>query len=471
VTRPSPAPAGIAGPADLRSLCGGAVYLPGDRQYDEARRPWNLRVDDRPAAVAYPAFPDEVVQLVRAAAAGGLRIAPQGTGHGAPPLSGQLADAVLLRTSAMTELTIDAAQRSARVGAGVLWGDVVARAGAARLASRHMSSPSVGVVGSSLGGGLNWYGRSFGLQCSAVTAVEVVLADGTIVRATDDQDSELLWAARGGGGGFGVVTAMEFDLIPVAAPYAGMLVWGGADAARVLEAWAEWTTDAPEEATTVLRMLRSPDESWLPDAVRGRPIVVVDGAIVGDARAAAEILAPLRALRPEIDTFDITPAASLARMHLEPEAPLAAHASSTLLAGLPQDAVEALVAAAGPDSGSTLLFAEVRQLGGALSRPSPRGGAMDRIDGAFLVLTIGTSEQPDGWTEQREHADRVLDAVEPWGTGALYLSMVDDRVDERRGVHNDNWQRLSQIRSAADPDGLFVLPHVASRATGGRPLK
>ena len=145
--------------------------------------------------------------------------------------------------------------------------------------------------------------------------------------------------------------------------------------------------------------------------------------------------------------------------------------SSTLLAGLPQDAVEALVAAAGPDSGSKLLFAEVRQLGGAMSRPSPRGGAMDRIDGAFLVLTIGASEQPDGWTEQREHADRVLDAVQPWGTGALYLSMVDDRVDERRGVHNANWQRLSRIRSAADPDGLFVLPHVASRATGGKPLK
>jgi FAD/FMN-containing dehydrogenase len=204
--------------AGLRRLCGGAVYLPGDPQYDEARRPWNLRADDHPAAVAYPAFPDEVADLVRAAAAAGLRIAPQGTGHGAPPLTGQLGDAVLLRTSAMTELRVDAANRTARVGAGVLWGDVISRAGAARLASRHMSSPSVGVVGSSLGGGLNWYGRAYGLQCSAVTAVEAVLADGSFVRATDEQHSDLLWAARGGGGGFGVDTAMEFDLIPVATP-------------------------------------------------------------------------------------------------------------------------------------------------------------------------------------------------------------------------------------------------------------
>lgn len=464
MTHPSAAPAVLAVPADLRHLCGGAVYLPGDALYDEARRPWNLRADDRPAAVAYPAFPDEVAELVRAAAAAGLRIAPQGTGHGAPPLSGQLGDAVLLRTSAMTEVSIDAANRTARVGAGVLWGDVIRRAGAARLAARHMSSPSVGVVGSSLGGGLNWYGRSYGLQCSAITAVEVVLANGTIVRATDDQDNELLWAARGGGGGFGVVTALEFDLVPVAAPYAGMLVWEWADAPRVLDAWARWATDAPEEATTILRLFRAPDVSWLPDEVRGRSVVVLDGAIVWDSEAAREIIAPLRALKPELDTFDVTPAAALARLHLEPEEPLAAHANSVLLSGLPPDAAEVLVVAAGPGSGSQLLFAEVRQLGGAMSRPSPRGGAMDRINGAFLVLTVGSGELPGGggWAVQRKDSDRILNAVEPWGTGAVYLSMVDDRADESRAVPNATWDRLSRIRSAADPDGLFVLPHVAS---------
>lgn len=466
MTRPSPLPTRSAGPADLRRLCGGAVYLPGDPQYDDARRPWNLRADDHPAAVAYPAFPEEVADLVRAAAANGLRIAPQGTGHGAPPLSGQLGTAVLLRTSAMTELRIDAAQRSARVGAGVLWGDVIARAGAARLAGRHMSSPSVGVVGSSLGGGLNFYGRAHGLQCSALTAVEMVLADGTIVRATDEQDSDLLWAARGGGGGFGVVTALEFDLIPVAAPYAGMLVWEWAQAPRILNAWARWASTAPDQATSVLRLFRAPEAPWLPEGVRGRNVVVVDGAIVGDPQAAAEIIAPLRALRPEIDTFDVTPAASLARLHLEPEEPLAAYASSTLLSGLPPDAVEALVTSAGPGSGSQLLFAEIRQLGGAMSRPSPRGGALDRIDGAFLVLTVGSGDRLGRWTAQREDADRVRDALQPWGTGTLYLSMLDDQADERRGVPGPNWNRLSQIRSAVDPDGLFVLPHVAAAASG-----
>src|SRR5574338_1439409 len=230
----------------LRGLCGGAVHLPGDPGYDEARIPWNLQAESHPAAVAYPAFPHEVATVVQAAATAGLRVAPQGTGHGAPPLSGHLADAVLLRTSAMTELRVDAARRTARVGAGVLWGDVVERAGRVDLATLHTSSPSVGVVGSSLGGGLSWYARAHGLQCSAITAVELVLADGTLVRATDTQDSALLWAARGGGGGFGVVTALEFDVLPVATAHAGMLAWDWRHAERVLTGWAEWAADAPE---------------------------------------------------------------------------------------------------------------------------------------------------------------------------------------------------------------------------------
>ena len=214
--RPRPA-AGRSGRAEaLRGLCGGAVHLPGDAAFDEARLPWNLAVDARPAAVAYPAFASEVADVVRTAASVGLRVAPQGTGHGAPPLAGRLEDAVLLRTSAMTELRVDAERRTARVGAGVRWGDVVERAGALGLAARHTSSPGVGVVGSSLGGGLSWYARDAGLQCSALTAVELVLADGTFVRATDTDHSNLMWAARGGAGGFGVVTALEFDLLPIA---------------------------------------------------------------------------------------------------------------------------------------------------------------------------------------------------------------------------------------------------------------
>jgi FAD/FMN-containing dehydrogenase len=425
--------------------------------YDEARMPWNLQVDARPAAVAYPAFPDEVASVVRAAASAGLKVAPQGTGHGAPPLDGRLGDAVLLRTSAMTELRIDAERRTARVGAGVLWGDVVERAGNLGLAARHTTAAGVGVVGTSLGGGLSWYARQAGLQCSALTAVELVLADGTLVRATDESDAGLMWAARGGGGGFGVVTAVEFELLPVATAYAGKLAWSWTEGERVLGAWRSWTASAPEAFTTVARLFRVPDDPELPAEVRGRRLVVIDGALLGSADEGHRLLEPLRALQPEIDTFDVAPVAALTHMHLDPEAPTAVYANSVVLDDLPPEGVSALVAAAGPDSDSALLFAEIRHLGGALSRPASRPGVLDRMAGEYLVLGVGVDEGT-GWPAVRDATNRVMSALQPWDSGTSYLSMADGRVAERRAWSSEAAQRLAAVRAAADPDGLFVPP-------------
>jgi hypothetical protein len=211
----------------------------------------------------------------------------------------------------------------------------------------------------------------------------------------------------------------------------------------------------------VAKLFQAPDVPWLPDGVRGRLLVVVDGAMVADRVAAAELLAPLRALRPEMDTWDAVPAASLADLHLEPEAPTPAYADSVLLDDLPDAAIDALVAFAGPGSGSRLLFVEVRHLGGALGRPSPRGGALDRMDGDFLVLGVGVGEG-DAWRGMRADAARVLDALAPWRTGSLYLSMVETPTDGRRGLPTASQSRLQAVRAAADPGGLFVVAHPAS---------
>ena len=164
----------------------------------------------------------------------GLAVAPQGTGHGAAPLEGRLGDAVLLRTAALGELSIDPDRRIARVGAGVLWGDLADAAGTVGLAGLHPSSPDVGVVGYSIGGGIGWYARRLGLQCNAITAVEVVLADGTFVRATADADAELFWGLRGGGAPLGVVTALEFELFAIDSVVAGFLAWDWTQLERVL---------------------------------------------------------------------------------------------------------------------------------------------------------------------------------------------------------------------------------------------
>jgi FAD/FMN-containing dehydrogenase len=449
--------------ASLRGLCGGAVHLPGDPAYDMARVPWNIQVSHHPAAVAYPAFPDEVADVVRAASAAGLSVAAQGTGHGAPPLAGRLTESVLLRTSAMTEVHVDVDRRIARVGAGVLWGDLAEAAGEHRLASLHPSSPDVGVVGYSLGGGIGWYARRLGLQCNAVTAAELVLADGSFVRATEDSDADLFWALRGGGTPLGVVCALEFELHPLDTVVAGYLAWDWTSAEKVLSGWVSWCEDVPEEVTSSFRLLQVPDWESVPAEVRGRRLAIIDGAVLGDEDVAADTLAPLRALRPERDTFTRVPAASLVRLHLEPEGPTPAYASSKLLSAFPDAAIAAVLEAVGPRSGSELAVAELRHLGGALARPHIGGGILAQLDGAFLALGLGMEEDPARWPRMRADAALFLDAVEPWATGRTYLPMLDESSDTRKAFPPEAHARLSRIRHAVDPHDLFMAPHPASR--------
>jgi hypothetical protein len=185
--------------------------------------------------------------------------------------------------------------------------------------------------------------------------------------------------------------------------------------------------------------------------------VVIDGALLGDPEEGRRLLAPLRALRPEIDTFAVVPTASMAHLHLDPEAPTAVYANSVQVDDLPETAIDALVAAAGPDSDSPVLFVEIRHLGGALSRPAQRPGVLDRMAGDFLVLGVGV-DQGVGWPAVRDETNRVMSALEPWDTGTSYLLMADEQVTERRGWSSESAERLDGVRAAADPDGLFVPP-------------
>ena len=204
----------------LRDLLDGDVFAPGDDGWDEARRAWNLSVDQRPAAVALPESAEDVVTIVAFAAANDLRVAPQGTGHGAAALDG-LHDTILLKTERMRGVTIDPEARTARVEAGVIWIEVVEAAAEHGLVALAGSSPDVGVVGYTLGGGLSWLARKHGIGANQVTAVEVVTASGDVVRTDWANEPDLFWALRGGGGAFAIVTAIEFNLFPLEEVYAG----------------------------------------------------------------------------------------------------------------------------------------------------------------------------------------------------------------------------------------------------------
>ena len=440
-------------------LCGGAVHRPEDPGYDSARLAWNAALDLRPAAIAYPGSTDEVSAVVKAAAAAGLQVAAMGTGHAAAPF-GDLGEVVLLRTSAMTRVDVDAAARTVRVQAGTLWLDAVAAAAEHGLSVLHGSAPDVGVVGYSLGGGLGWYGRALGLQSNSVVSATVVTADGSVVRAAADENPDLFWALRGGGGNFGIVTELEFRAYDLSDVYAGMLVWDWQHAERVLTAWAEWAVDGPDSVTTSFRILQLPPFPEIPEPFRGRNWVVIDGAVLADDPGAEAIVAPLRALHPEFETFARVPTSSLIRLHMEPEGPTPSVTSSTVLGALPERAIKAFIDLAGPGSGSSLMVAELRQLGGALARPAQNAGALPTLDGQFIAFAATIAATPEIGRLGERDAHQLMAALAPWATGGEYLNFTERSLDTSAAYDRDSWLRLRSVRTAWDADGLFLANHV-----------
>jgi FAD/FMN-containing dehydrogenase len=445
-------------------LCGGNVHLPGDPGFDDARRAWNLVVDQHPAAVAVPRDAADVTAVVQAAAAAGLRVAPQSTGHNAGPLAARgLDDVVLVRMSSMAAVSLDPSTRIARVEGGALWDTAVAAAGEAGLAALHGSSPDVGIAGYTLGGGIGWYSRKLGLAANSLTAVEVVIADGTLVRADRDTEPDLFWALRGGGGSFGVVTAMEFALHPVDSVYAGMMLWDVASAEQVLRTWAAWAPGAPDEVTTAFRILNLPPLPELPEFLRGRSVAVVDGAVLGSDQQGRELLGELRGVQPELDTFAQVPPPVLARLHMDPEGGAPGVSDTALLDALPDGAVDSMLAAVGPESGSSLMVAELRQLGGALGREHPGGGSLSRLDASFLAFGVTMAPTPELSRQGLADAQRFTSALAPWSTERRYLNFTENAVDPSTGYSEDGWQRLAGVRAAVDPTGIFAANHQVPR--------
>ena len=447
-----------AGLDALRSAIDGELYLPGEGGYDAARMPWNVAVDQRPAAVALPTNARDVSEITAFARSLGLRVAPQGTGHNPAPL-GDLSDVILVRTSAMTEVCIDPVARIAKIQAGALWEHVVAPAAAHGLVALHGSSPDVGVAGYALGGGVGWLGRRHGLASNSVTAVEIVLPDGRLVRADAGNEPDLFWALRGGGGNFGIVTALEMRLFPLEEVVAGWLIWPWEESHRVLSAWSAWTETAPDAVTSVARLLQLPPIPQIPEPLRGRNLVVVEVAILADEADPDALLAPLRALDPEMDTVAAMPASGLMRLHQDPEGPTPGLSHHSMLDALPPEAIDTLVREAGPGSGSPLLALELRQLGGALARPAEDAGALDRLDARFILFAVGIPMDEGMGRAVAAHADKVVAALAPWGRQRAYLNFAERPTASVTAFDEDCHARLLAIRARYDAGRLMRANH------------
>jgi hypothetical protein len=439
----------------LRATVAGAVLTPGDAGFDTELTGFTLASTPAASIVVGATCADDVAAAVRYAAFHGLRVGVRATGHGASPEgAGQL----IVTTSRMTDVAVDPESRTARASAGARWRDVVAATAPHGLTGRVGSSSSVGVVGYTLGGGLSPIGREFGYAADHVRALEVVTADGAVRTVDTDSDPDLFWALRGGRDGLGIVTAIEFGLVELSQIYGGGMFFAGDSARDVLHAWRRWAPALPAEAGTSVAITRLPPDPDLPPPLQGQVVAHLRYTHTGDPDVADALLAPMRTSgRILLDGVGVMPVAALDAVHMDPPGPLPASDRGAALTALPAEAVDAILAVAGPDVPSPLAIVEIRLLGGALRRPHGTDNAVTGRDAAFAVTAIGVCAGPLGDQVDKD-LRAVTDAVAPWTAGAL-LSFCGLPAAERAGLWPaEQRARLDEIRRRHDPNGvLFPL--------------
>jgi len=440
----------------------GRVATADDPDWDQARQAWNLTADQRPAAIAFAETADDVAESVRFAAENDLKVAGQGTGHGAAAL-GPLDDTILIKTERMRGIEVDGSKARAEAGALVIdLGEAAIETGQCSMPG---TSPNVGIVGYTLGGGLSWLGRKYGWACNRVTAIELVTADGDARTVDAGSEPDLFWAMRGGGGGYAIVTAIHTELLPVAEAYAGALLFPAEVGAEGVRRYRDWAADAPEEVGSLLRFLNLPPIPDVPEPLRARPLLAITAACIGSQEDGEKAIAALREIgEPVMDTFAQIPAPGLTRIAMDPEPPVPGLGHHRVLNELPDDAIDAFVAVAGPESGSPLLVAELRHLGGALARPAENGGAMDKLDGDFVMLAIGMPMAPEMQEPITARLDTLADAMNPWAAEGGYFNYAERPCAVDAILPADTCARLADVKRQWDPDDRIVANHAVSLA-------
>ncbi|TQS42250.1 FAD-binding oxidoreductase [Cryptosporangium phraense] len=433
----------------------GRVLLPGRPGYAELATPWNVAVVNEPIAVVEVLDAADVVATVRFAAAHGLEVSVQATGHGAVRTE---RPTLLVHTGRLTDLTIDA-DGIARAGAGVRWGQVL-EAGAPRgLAGLAGSAPNVGVVGFLTGGGIGPVVRTFGVSSDLVTAFEVVTGDGEFRRVTADENPALFWGLRGGKGALGIVTAVEFQLVEVAELFGGCVYFEGRDAEAIAHAWARWTDDLPEAASSSLAIVQMPAMPGVPEPLAGRTTVALRFAWVGDPAEGSRVVEPMLGLGTIVlGGMGVLPYSAIGAIHADPVDPMPTHEESGLLRELPAEAIEALM---GLLADSPQIIVELRHLGGAFARANDHApSAFGHRDAAYNLVTIGLGVPPVV-AAAAAHGTALLAALGPWTTGGClpnFTASADPSI-VRRKYDDETLTRLATLATTYDPHGVIAAAH------------
>lgn len=437
--------------AELDALTIGTVAVPGDRAYDALVSPWNLAIPVRPAAVLAAFDAQDVVEAVQFAARHGIRVTPQATGHG--PMAA-LTTELLVTTKELDEVVIHPEEGWARAGAGVKWLKVVEAAAPHGLAPLSGSITDVGIVGYTTGGGLGPMARTHGLAIDKVRAIEVVTGDGVLRRVTPTEHPELFFALRGGKGMLGIVTAIEFDLVQQPRFYGGSLWFDGADAPAVIEAWRAWSEELPEEGTTSFALFQLPEMEGVPPMLAGKLTLSIRFVWTGSAEDGERWFAAMRAAAPVIlDDVADKPYTAIDSVHTDPLDPTPAYEAGHVLTSFPAEAAAALLALTGPGVASPQILVEVRQLGGAFSRPGEHPAAFASRAAAYSLLIVGISEIPG----VEDHAAAILDAMAPWVGGNRLPNFTFTPEEYVEAYDEVTLARLRRARRTYDPDGVMTI--------------
>ncbi len=444
------------GVTSFASMFSGTVIGPDDPGYDAARAIWNGSIDARPALIARCQTTEDIVSAVTLTRAAGVPLAVRGGGHSVAGLS-TCEGGVVIDLSSMRKIGVDVGRRIASVQPGATWADLDAATAVHGLATTGGLISTTGVAGLTLGGGIGWLQRKYGLSCDNLMAAEMVTADGDVIDVSEADHPDLLWGLRGGGGNFGIVSRFDFSLHPVSTVLGGLMLFPLERGKEVLTVFREWAADAPDEASMLASVMTAPPEPFVPPDLIGQKAVGIVGCWCGDLDAGSTAIGPLRALDPAADVFAPIPYVGLQGM-LDggAETGLRNYFRGGFLDDL-DDRVIDVALAHGARMPSPMSQIHFHQMGGAVGRRRSDATAFSGRHAGYTYNIISTWADS---TEDARHieANRELAvAMAPLSSGGAYVNFVGDAdADQVRFLYgNDIYDRLARLKRAYDASNLF----------------
>lgn len=440
----------------MRERVHGEVLEPGDEGYDNVRTVWNAMIDRTPAVIVRCTGAADVMAAVNTARENDVPLSVKSGGH---HVSGTAVcdDGLMLDLSPMNAVRVDPSAKTARVQAGATWGEIDHETQTFGLATPGGQDPNIGVAGLTLGGGVGWLSRKYGLTCDNLLSVDVVTADGELVHASETENPELFWALRGGGGNFGVVTSFEFQLHDVGPEiFAGSLIYPFEDARAVTHRYQEFMSDAPREARSLLGIMVLPAASYYPEAIHNTRVVMIISSYAGSPDEGKRVLAPLREFGdPVLDSLRERSYTSFQRAG-ESQPVARTYVRSQYLETLPDPAIDTMVeyTEAVPSPGATVF---VSPRSGAVTEPPADATAYPHRDASHHLLIEARWSDPNRDDEHIEWTREFHEAMQPYTTSDVAMNFLteDERTERIRAAYGANYSRLVELKRQWDPENLF----------------